>query len=121
MDLTQLIPKVLVSGGVDASHTVTFSNPVQVGTVFLICGIDAYPAVQPNNGDFSVGEILGGSGGSYVIYQVQQSANFPGPFSWRGIFPILSSVADVQVTATVAFNFNIWGLLVPDFTQDSTL
>jgi hypothetical protein len=109
-------------GAVNGGQSFTVENIPAAGYTFLWLGLDAYPTVQPNNGDF-VFEATGSGpgGGTTVLYQVQQSQNFPGPFSWRGMVPIYPGYASLDVTATVGFNFIIWGLMLPSIDQDSTM
>lgn len=116
----QITPKRLAAGTSDLGSP---ANPIawtSAGLIFLLLGIDAYGTTQPNNGTFQVFLELPGNG-SIVLYQVQQSANFPGPFFWRGLIPLYPNEQELQVSSTVGFEFSLWGAIVPDFTVDQPL
>lgn len=84
--------------------------------------MDFYPTIQPNNGDLQVfASSVNWPIASPVIYAVQQSANFPGPFFWRGQLPFFFGNNTFEVEATVGFNFTVWGVTTYDFTADGGL
>lgn len=89
------------------------------GKIRLILGIDVYPINQPANGaiDLSYEDHVYFPT-SVSVFSVQQSQNFPGPFQWRGLFPIYDTAALLQWTGSVPFNFLIWGVRVPDWQTD---
>lgn len=121
-ELSQAYPALLYSGSTDLGNTFTSAIPSNSGHVRLVLGIDAYPNVQPNNGNFQVTLQTAVSGSSvYVAYRAQQSQNFPGPFHWRGLAPIPDSYRLITVSSTVPFDFAIWGLIVVDWTWDLVL
>lgn len=117
-DFSLARPKAFWAGGVDASTNFLANTFPGQGRCWLIQGIDAYPNVQPNNGDFVVQVEGVGIVGQHTLFQVQQSANFPGPFFWRGCVPMFFGNNLLEVTATVSFDFFIWGTETVDFTLD---
>lgn len=121
MDVELATPALFISGSVIAGDNSHVLNPPPSGLIFLIQGIDAYPEVQPNNGDFVVTYLFGGGTGQATLFQVQQSANFPGPFEWRGQIPFYAGSGQINITSTVPFAFTIWGLSVPNFISDSLM
>lgn len=116
MNKELLQPAIILSHGAGPGSSFGPTSLVPAGMGFLIWGIDAYPVVQPNNGDLVVSDTQWPS----PLFQVQQSQNFPGPFYWRGQIPIFPLDA-ISVNASVGFNVTIWGAWVPDFTIDAQL
>jgi hypothetical protein len=110
--LTPAFPFVLDQAAVSSgtSHTTFNRSP---GHDFLIQGIDVYATVQPNNGSFNMSYESTGT----TILLIQQSANFPGPYYWRGTLP-LPGLQNLFTTATVPFVFSIWGVFVPTYHAD---
>lgn len=111
----QLTPVIFLAGDLTSSTTLGPYTGTGPGYLFAVTGMDAYPGVQPNNGDLQVVDSISG----YVLWRVQQSANFPGPFSWRGWLPFNFSPVSISAEAAVPFSFLMWGVIVPDYTQDS--
>lgn len=104
-----------------ATNVEGFQNgPGPVGPItWLVRGIDLYPGIQPNNGAISVGLSLAGAG-TQTIFEVQQSANFPGPFSWRGLIPFFGTGLTFPLDTfflenNVPVTASVWGLQVPAF------
>lgn len=116
MNKDMLQPAILLSQIVGPGTSFGPRSLVPTGMVFLIEGMDAYPSVQPNNGDLQVTS----SQWPAALFLVQQSQNFPGPFFWRGRIPIFT-LDQIFVSASVAFGVTIWGSWVPDFTIDAQL
>lgn len=86
----------------------------------MIQGLDVYAGTQPDNGDFQI--FLGSIGwpvAGGLFYRVQQSANFPGPYFWRGNVPIFHGNNSIQAGSTVPFDFVIWGTETLDYTVDT--
>jgi hypothetical protein len=52
-----------------------------------------------------------------IVLLIQQSANFPGPYYWRGTLP-LPALQSLSITSTVPFVFSIWGVFVPTYRAD---
>lgn len=109
-------PAIVVAKAVGPGTNFGPAALVPSGIALLVEGLDAYGVVQPNNGDLVVQNAATG----VVLWQIQQSQNFPGPFYWRGVMPLFQS-DQILVTATVGFNFVLWGTFVPDFTIDVQL
>jgi hypothetical protein len=103
---------VLDQGAVNVSNSHQTNNQSH-GHDFLIQGIDVYANVQPNNGSFSLTYLSSGT----TILLIQQSANFPGPYYWRGNVP-LPALQSLLATGTVPFVFSIWGVWVPTYRAD---
>lgn len=116
MNKDMLQPAILLARAVGPGSSFGPVGVVPPGMAFLINGIDGYPTVQPNNGNL----IVENTNVSAVLFQVQQSANFPGPFAWRGEIPLFT-LDELFVSASVGFNVLIWGAWVPDFTVDVQL
>lgn len=107
------------ASGFASSGAPTFWPGPQQGWVHLYLGIDLYPLVQPNNGSATVSSPqLALNQNPITIFQVQQSANFPGPFHWRGLFPLFANNQDASIDATVSFAYTVWGVQIPDYTLD---
>lgn len=116
------VPRILLRGFVSAGAGINTGNAVAAGYGFLLLGMDAYPGVQPNNGDLIVTITEAGPGGdSFTLWQIQQSQNFPGPFYWRGFYPIYDNEGTVSVSSTVPFAVNLWGFQVPRWLSDSNM
>lgn len=104
------------------SNTGTLQNlqlPANSGQVRLVLGIDVYATNQPANGEISLvymDHLYFPSG--YVVLQLQQSQNFPGPFYWRGLFPVYDTAGLLQWNGFVPFSFVMWGVRVPDWQVD---
>lgn len=96
-------------------------GPGPVGqTDWLILGVDMYPNSQPNNGIVTAGIQLAGN--TQTIFQVAQSTNFPGPWSWRGIIPFhgtgtTTALDNLFVEGTIDMTVNFWGLSIPAFNR----
>jgi hypothetical protein len=119
MDLSAAMPQVMWTGTVNSGQPAIAENVPPTDFVWIVLGIDVYAGVQPNNGDFSLTATGSGpGGGSYTIYQIQQSQNFPGPFAWRGIHPIFPGWANLTASSSVEFAFVVWGLVTPNYTLD---
>lgn len=109
-------PAIVIARPVGGGSSFGPVSVVPTGIALLVEGMDAYPAIQPNNGDLVVQNSTSGA----VLWQVQQSQNFPGPFAWRGTLPLFT-LDEIFVSASVGFNFVMWGTFVPDFTVDVQL
>jgi hypothetical protein len=109
-------PHTFWNGSVQGSGSATSGAPAP-GKIWLLCGVDAWGLTQPNNGTF-IFEI--NYAGTYptTVLVVQQSANFPGPWAWRGFQPQYSAGDGFQASADISFGWSAWGLVVPDYTFD---
>lgn len=118
-DFETAIPRVFFAGGVNIGQDFVANSSPGQQRAWVVQGIDAYPGIQPNNGDL---QVIASSDSwpiaSAIIFQVQQSANFPGPFYWRGALPFLHGNFTFRVSSTVQFAFVVWGVSTYDFTFD---
>jgi hypothetical protein len=122
VDIRLASPYKFAYGAVSSGQGFTVSPAVNSGYIFLMLGIDVFPTVQPNNGSFSVYLQPPGPGVAEIpVWGLQQSANFPGPFAWRGIYPIEAGDGSFNVEADVPMGFSVWGLYLPDYLQDSSM
>jgi len=122
MNLKFAVPRIMLHGLVTAGVTLDAGQPVNAGYGFVLIGMDAYPTQQPNNGDLIVTAGSTGPGiQAPIIWQIQQSQNFPGPFAWRGLLPIYDNPGVFAVTSTVPFNFQAWGVQLPRWISDSLM
>lgn len=110
--LTPAFPSVLDQAAAGPGNSHQTDNQSH-GHDFLIQGIDVYATVQPNNGSFNLTFLSTGA----TILLIQQSANFPGPYYWRGNVP-LPALQSLFATATVPFVYSIWGVFVPTYRAD---
>jgi hypothetical protein len=109
-------PHILFSGSFQGSGQETSGAP-SPGKIWLLCGLDVWGLTQPNNGSFQFNINYAGVFVSTVV-TIQQSANFPGPWAWRGFLPQYSTGDGFQASADISMGWNAWGLVVPDYTVD---
>lgn len=109
-------PRVLLSRFVGPGSSFGPAPLVPTQRIFLLWGMDAYGTVQPNNGNLTFQNSTTG----FVMWEIQQSENFPGPFYWRGQIPLFPA-DNFFVSATVGFNINFWGAYVPTYITDQDL
>lgn len=117
LDFTQIYPATVLNGITDSGSSLGPWTPPDAEFGFLLLGIDAYPQTQPNNGDF-IAEMSLGFSVTYIVFQVQQSANFPGPFSWRGCIPMYHNAMELSIGSSVGFASNAWGFFLPYWQSD---
>jgi len=119
MDLAVWQPQIVYAAEVGAGGSPPLFAPVPNGYALFLAGIDISAASQPNNGACSI-EVVDDSAGfaPYTFWQIQQSANFPGPWAWRGIVPFRSDIDTFQISASIAFNVLMWGFYAPSDNND---
>lgn len=116
--VTNAVPATFWAGNV-TSGTATLTLSQNTGRVRLVMGIDIFCENQPANGSITLlYQDHAHVPSSFAVIQVQQSQNFPGPFYWRGLFPVYDTAALLQWEASVPFSYVIWGCHVPNWEID---
>ena len=118
-DFTTAIPRLFLAGGTDVGAPQHALGSPPTRGVWVVTGIDVYPGIQPNNGDFQLlGNSLHWPVANAIVYQVQQSQNFPGPFSWRGKLPMWHGDFGLTASSSVPGSWLVWGYETLDFWLD---